>query len=158
MLAINIYPIRKFGEREMLEIPAELLVKIQNNGEKSYPEEGAGFLLGEDGDVRRVVTILPLPNARESTARHNRYILTPQDYLVGEKQADELKLTLLGVFHSHPDHPNQPSEYDRDWAQPFFSYVITNIQAGTATDTRSWRLLEDRSAFIEEPLRIGKSN
>ena len=142
----------------MLEIPLELLARIQNDGEKSYPEEGAGFLLGVDGDVRRVVSILPLPNARESEARHNRYILTPQDYLAGEKQADQLKLTLLGVFHSHPDHPNLPSEYDRDWAQPFFSYVITTIQEGTAVATRSWRLLEDRSGFVEEPLKIGKSS
>jgi proteasome lid subunit RPN8/RPN11 len=141
----------------MLEIAPELLVKIQNNGEKAYPEEGAGFLLGVDGEIRRVLSLLPLPNARESEARHNRYILTPQDYLAGEDEADRLKLLLLGVFHSHPDHPNQPSEYDREWAQPFFSYVITNIQSGRAVSSRSWRLLEDRSDFIEEPVRIGTS-
>ena len=141
----------------MLEIPPELLVKIQNNGEKAYPEEGAGFLLGMDGETRRVLSILPLPNSRESEARHNRFILTPEDYMVAEKKADALKLTLLGVFHSHPDHPNQPSDYDRDWAQPFFSYVITSVQNGQAISSRSWRLLEDRSAFVEEPVRIGIS-
>jgi len=141
----------------MLEIVPELVEKIQNNGEKAYPEEGAGFLLGEDGNVRRVLSLLPLPNVREREARHNRYILTPQDYLVGEEEADRLKLILLGVFHSHPDHPNQPSEYDRDWAQPFFSYIITSIMAGRADISRSWRLLEDRSAFVEEPVRIGIS-
>ena len=141
----------------MLEIAPELLVKIQNYGDKAFPEEGAGFLLGVDGEIRRVLSLLPLPNARESEARHNRYILTPQDYLAGEDEADRLKLLLLGVFHSHPDHPNQPSEYDREWAQPFFSYVITNIQSGRAVSSRSWRLLEDRSDFIEEPVRIGTS-
>jgi proteasome lid subunit RPN8/RPN11 len=141
----------------MLEIPPELLVKIQNNGEKAYPEEGAGFLLGIDGETRRVLSILPLPNSRESEARHNRFILTPADYMAAEEKADVLKLTLLGVFHSHPDHPNQPSDYDRDWAQPFFSYVITSIQNGQAISSRSWRLLEDRSAFVEEPVRIGIS-
>jgi proteasome lid subunit RPN8/RPN11 len=141
----------------MLEIAPDLLVKIQNHGEKAYPEEGAGFLLGVDGEIRRVLSLLALPNARESEARHNRYILTPQDYLAGEDEADRLKLILLGVFHSHPDHPNQPSEYDREWAQPFFSYIITNIQAGRAVSSRSWRLLEDRSDFVEEPVRIGTS-
>jgi proteasome lid subunit RPN8/RPN11 len=141
----------------MLEILPELLVKIQNHAEKAYPEEGAGFLLGVDGDVRRVLSLLPLTNARETEARHNRYILTPQDYLAGEEEADRLKLILLGVFHSHPDHPNQPSEYDRDWAQPFFSYVITNVQDGRAVASRSWRLLEDRSNFVEETVRIGIS-
>ena len=142
----------------MLEIPSELLVKIHDHGESSYPDEGAGFLLGVDGDVRRVVSVLPLSNARENEARHTRYVLTPQDYLAGEEQADRLKLTLLGVFHSHPDHPNQPSDYDREWAQPFFSYVITSVQDGTAIATRSWRLLEDRSAFVEESVQIGRSS
>ena len=141
----------------MLEISAELLNEMHANGEKAYPEEGAGFLLGLDGDVRRVLSLLPLPNARESTARHNRYILTPQDYLAGEEEADRLKLTLLGVFHSHPDHPNRPSEYDREWAQPFFSYIITSIQNGQAVASASWRLMEDRSGFIEEPVNIGIS-
>ncbi len=141
----------------MLEIAPDLLKKIQDNGEKAYPEEGAGFLIGVDGEVRRVLSLLALPNARESDARHNRYILTPQDYLAGEDEADRLKLILLGVFHSHPDHPSQPSEYDREWAQPFFSYIITSIMAGLANSSRSWRLLEDRSAFVEEPLRIGIS-
>jgi len=141
----------------MLEIAPDLLVKIQNQGEKAYPEEGAGFLLGVDGEIRRVLSLLPLPNARESEARHNRYIITPQDYLAGEQEADRLKLLLLGVFHSHPDHPNQPSEYDLEWAQPFFSYIITNIQSGRAISSRSWRLLEDRSAFVEEPVSIGIS-
>ena len=141
----------------MLEIPHDLHAEIQKNGEQAYPEEGAGFLLGLDGELRRVVSLLPLSNAREPGARHNRYILTPQDYLAGERQAEQLNLTLIGVFHSHPDHPDQPSEYDRDWAQPFFSYVITSIQAGQALTSRSWRLMEDRSAFVEEPVRIGIS-
>ena len=141
----------------MLEIAPELLEKIQANGETAYPEEGAGFLLGVDGEVRRILSLMALPNARESEARHNRYILTPRDYLDGEEQADRLKLILLGVFHSHPDHPGQPSDYDRDWAQPFFSYIITSVNAGRADSSRSWRLLEDRSAFVEEPVRIGTS-
>jgi len=141
----------------MLEIAPELLEQIQSNGEKAYPEEGAGFLLGVDGEMRRVLSLLALPNARESEARHNRYIITPQDYLAGEDEADRLKLIMLGVFHSHPDHPNSPSDYDREWAQPFFSYVITSVMAGRADTSRSWRLLEDRSAFVEEPVRIGIS-
>jgi proteasome lid subunit RPN8/RPN11 len=141
----------------MLEISPDLMARINANGEAAYPEEGAGFLLGTDGVVRRVTGLFPLPNAREDGARHNRYILTPQDYLAGEAEADRLGLTLLGVFHSHPDHPDRPSEYDREWAQPFFSYVITSVEKGSAVASRSWRLLEDRSAFVEEQIRIGIS-
>jgi proteasome lid subunit RPN8/RPN11 len=134
-----------------LDIPRDLLQRIHAHGEQAYPEEGAGFLMGEPG---RVEDILPLPNAREETARHNRYLITPEDYLHAEMEAERRGLSLIGVFHSHPDHPNQPSEFDREWAQPFFSYMITSVQAGAAEGSRSWRLAADRSAFLEEEIEI----
>lgn len=133
-----------------LAISKELLEQIHAHGEQAYPEEGAGFLIGNDGTVE---TILPLENAREDGARHNRFLITPEAYLNAELTADRLGLSLIGVFHSHPDHPNRPSEYDREWAQPFFSYIITTVDEGKATESRSWRLLEDRSKFEEEEIK-----
>jgi proteasome lid subunit RPN8/RPN11 len=138
-----------------LEIFRDILTRIYAHGEATYPEEGAGFLLGiADGDQRQVAAILPLENAREDAARHNRYLLTPQDYLRGEQHAASLGLDVLGVFHSHPDHPNHPSEFDRQWAMPWFSYVITSVEGGLSVGSRSWRLSEDRSAFEEESIRV----
>ena len=137
----------------MLSIPKELLNQIHEHGEQAYPEEGAGFLLGDPGEVKN---ILPLQNAREQEARHNRFLITPEAYLNAELTADRLGLSLIGVFHSHPDHPNRPSEYDREWAQPFFSYIITTVNQGQAIESRSWRLLEDRSKFEEEPIQISE--
>ncbi|MGD0610188.1 MAG: M67 family metallopeptidase [Anaerolineales bacterium] len=138
----------------MLQLAPDLLRAIHTHGEQTYPEEGAGFLLGEPGELRRVVSIQPLANAREGADRHTRYLITPEDYLKAEGEADRLKLAILGVFHSHPDHPNLPSDYDREWAQPYFSYLITSVQNGKALASRSWRLLEDRSSFFEEPIQI----
>lgn len=139
----------------MLELTAEIMAQIQAHGETAYPEEGAGFLLGKVEGQRRVVSaILTLANAREDTARHNRYLLTPQDYLQGEEEAMRSGLDLLGVFHSHPDHPNRPSEYDREWAMPWFSYLITSVIVGQALESRSWRLEEDRSMFREESIAV----
>ncbi|NOY99931.1 MAG: M67 family metallopeptidase [Chloroflexi bacterium] len=137
-----------------LQITTDILRQIHAHGEAAYPEEGAGFLLGADGTPRRVTAILALPNAREDSARRNRYLVTPRDYLKAELEADRLGLSLIGVFHSHPDHPNRPSEYDREWAQPFFSYVITSVEGGQAVASRSWRLTEDRSALLEETIQI----
>ena len=137
----------------MLRLSIDVLEKIHVHGEQAYPEEGAGFLLGEENGVRDVQTIFPLTNSREDSARHNRYLITPEDYLKAELEADKLGLSLLGVFHSHPDHPNRPSEFDREWAQPFFSYIITSVQSGKAIESRSWRLLEDRSQFVEEEIQ-----
>jgi proteasome lid subunit RPN8/RPN11 len=138
-----------------IEIPLDILGQIQAHGESAYPEEGAGLLLGTaDGDHKQVLVMMGLSNAREQAARHNRYLLTPQDMLLGEEEAQRLGLDVLGVFHSHPDHPNRPSDYDREWAMPWYSYVITSVQAGQAVESRSWRLEEDRSAFIEEQIQV----
>ena len=134
-----------------IKISTDVLDGINKHVEEAYPEEGAGFLIGSEGKVEE---IFPLPNAREDSARHNRYLITPEDYLKAEVTADKLGLSLIGVFHSHPDHPNRPSEFDRDWAQPFFSYIITSVNAGKAIESRSWRLLEDRSRFEEEEIKI----
>jgi len=138
-----------------LVISKELLNQIWRHGEAAYPEEGAGLLLGIDRDgPRQVTAILPLINAREQTSRHNRYLITAQEMLQGEQAAMRLGLDIVGVFHSHPDHPNQPSEYDREWALPWYSYVITSVAQGAAQVSRSWRLKEDRSQFFEETLAI----
>ena len=135
----------------MLVLPGRLLEQINAHVEKAYPEEGAGFLIGEAGEVKEVVA---LANSREDGARHNRFLFTPEDYLQAELKADKLGLSLIGVFHSHPDSPNIPSEYDREWAQPFFSYIITRVDHGKAVSSRSWRLLEDRSKYEEEKIEV----
>ena len=134
-------------------ISEDVLAQIHAHGEVSYPEEGAGFLLGnDDGEQRLVTQLFTTENMRDDDARHNRYLVSPEDYLQAEITADSLGLSLIGVFHSHPDHPSHPSEFDREWAQPFFSYLITRIDEGKAVKSRSWRLAEDRSRFEEEKI------
>ena len=135
----------------MLVVPGRLIEQINAHVEKAYPEEGAGFLIGEEGQVKE---IMALSNSREDGARHNRFLFTPEDYLQAEMKAEGLGLDLIGVFHSHPDCPNVPSEYDREWAQPFFSYIITRVDNGKAVNSRSWRLLENRSMYEEEEIEI----
>lgn len=135
----------------MLAITNYLIGQINSHVEEAYPEEGAGFLIGIEGEVKQ---ILPLSNAREDEARHNRFLITPEDYLKAELTADRFGLSLIGVFHSHPDCPNIPSEYDREWAQPFFSYIITRVDEGRSVSHRSWRLVEDRSKYEEEEIKI----
>ena len=134
-----------------LKITTDILDEMSKHVEAAYPEEGAGFLIGVEGEVQQ---ILSLPNAREDEARHNRFLFTPEDYLKAELKADSLGLDLIGVFHSHPDCPNVPSEYDREWAQPFFSYIITRVDQGKVVSHRSWRLVEDRTKYEEEEIEI----
>ena len=108
----------------------------------------------EDETGRSIKSLLFLENAREEDARHNRYLITADDMLAGERSAEDLGLSILGIFHSHPDHPNQPSEFDREYAIPWYSYLITSIQAGKAVGSKCWRLREDRSGFFSEQIDL----
>lgn len=138
-----------------VEITTELLRRIKAHGETTYPEEGAGFLLGaKEGDLYRVVDVVPLPNVREEEARHTRYLISPEETIRVEEEAERRGLYVIGVFHSHPDHPVQPSEFDREWALPWFVYIITRVERGHAIESRAWRLADDRSGFEEEQIVI----
>ena len=121
---------------------------IRAHGAETYPHECCGALIGRD-DV--VTAVHPLPNTTEEGPRR-RFLVRPDDYRVAETKARAAGGDLLGFYHSHPDHPARPSQYDLDHAWPYFSYVIVSVQNGEARDMTSWRLREDRSAFDQEDL------
>ncbi len=136
-----------------LRLSVELLAQIHAHAEEAYPDEGAGLMLGSTNeDSRLVFSILPASNTRQGDARKTRYLIAPKDLLHAEREASRQGLEVVGVFHSHPDHPNLPSEFDREWALPWFSYLITTVRTGKATQSRSWRLTEDRLKFLEEEI------
>lgn len=138
-----------------LSLSPSLAGQIRTHGEANYPNEGAGLLLGKtEGNSRQVSQILLLANRFEETERYHRYQIAPRDMLEAQQFADSQDLEIVGVFHSHPDHPAEPSEFDRQWALPWFSYLITRVQVGQAQESRSWRLSEDRGLFEEEVLDI----
>ena len=128
---------------------------IHAHGEAAYPNEGAGLLLGEVADSqKRLVDILPLANEWDSGEQYHRYLITPADMLRGETEAARRGLDVIGIFHSHPDHVAEPSTMDREWALPWFTYVITSVRQAKADVSRAWLLRDDRSAFDEEPIQI----
>jgi proteasome lid subunit RPN8/RPN11 len=142
----------------MLHIPEELIAQIQAHGVQHYPEEGAGLILGKyEGGRRTAEYLIQLKNSSQPDSRHNRYLIEAKDVLAGEVQAEKLGLDVIGVFHSHPDHPAQPSDFDLEWALPNFSYIITSVCAGKAVSSRSWRLSDDGN-FVEEGLSILNDN
>ena len=121
---------------------------IRQHGADTYPNECCGALIGRDG---RVTATFALANTTEEGPRR-RFLVRPDDYREAEKQARSAGGDLLGFYHSHPDHPARPSQYDLDHAWPFFSYIIVSVRAGAPEDMTSWRLREDRSAFDQEDL------
>ena len=137
-----------------LRLTADVDSAIRAHGVETYPNECCGALIGRDSVVTHT---LALPNVTDEGPRR-RFRVSDRDYLQCEKRARELGGELLGFYHSHPDHPARPSQYDLDHALPFFSYIIVAVRAGTPEDMTSWRLREDRSAFDEESLTHAEHN
>ena len=125
---------------------------IRAHGVETYPNECCGALIGRDGVV---ASTYALPNTTEEGPRR-RFLVRPSDYREAEKRAADAGAELLGFYHSHPDHPARPSQYDLDHAWPFFSYIIVSVRAGVSEDMTSWRLREDRSEFDPEELTVGR--
>jgi proteasome lid subunit RPN8/RPN11 len=134
-----------------LTVSASIDEAIRLHGQETYPHECCGALVGGDG---RVTATVALPNTTEEGPRR-RFLVRPSDYRLAEQRATELGGELLGFYHSHPDHPARPSQYDLDHAWPTFAYVIVAVASGVAGDMTVWFLKDDRSSFDEGELHYG---
>ena len=121
----------------------DVALAIRRHGEETYPHECCGAMVGTGGHTTAVVA---LPNTTEEGPRR-RFLVRPSDYRMAEQRAGELGGELLGFYHSHPDHPARPSQYDLDHAWPTFAYVIVAVAEGAAKDMTVWYLTEDRTHF-----------
>jgi len=134
----------------MIVLETDVQKIIVQDAVDAFPDECCGFVFGhEDSNGRRLITqARVVKNVKEGDKRR-RFEIAPQDYLDAEKYAEEQQLELLGVYHSHPNHPAVPSEHDRAAAQPFFSYLIISVNDKIPGPIRSWRLNDDLQ-FEEE--------
>ena len=137
-----------------LTIASGVDTAIRLHGQETYPHECCGALVGRDGAVTGIVA---LPNTTEEGPRR-RFLVRPSDYQMAERRARELGGDLLGFYHSHPDHPARPSQYDLDHAWPTFAYIIVAVAAGVAGDMTVWYLKDDRSRFEEGSLNHGENS
>jgi proteasome lid subunit RPN8/RPN11 len=144
----------------MLHLAEQEIALISEHAERDYPFECCGLLVGsftEDG-IKKVAETYPISNAREESAKRNRFLITPEELIRGERYATTKQLEVVGFYHSHPDHPAIPSEYDREHAWPTYSYLVVSVDAGRVGDLRSWELQFDRSRFLEEEITKGRQS
>ena len=138
----------------MITLPKDQLTEIREHGVRDYPYECCGLLLGHYTAEGKVVTeTYPISNAREESAKRNRFLITPEELMRGERYAAGHDLEVVGFYHSHPDSPAVPSNYDLEHAWPTYSYIIVSTRAGEATDLFSWEQQEDRSRFNQEEIK-----
>ncbi len=145
--------INELGEKPWeVHIASSAMELIHNEGAQAFPDECCGFLYGEGGDTRQITLAVAVKNSQEGDQRR-RFQIDPLDYMRAEQFAFDEGLELLGIYHTHPNHPAKPSIHDLNQAMPEFSYLILSVQEGTPDHARSWRLGE-AGFFQEENLTI----
>ncbi len=116
-----------------------------------YPYETCGILIGEpvEGGIR-VYEAIEAPNLNKERPG-DRYELDPSAMLAADREARSQGLEIVGIWHSHPDHPAEPSETDRASAWEGWSYMIVSVTRDSLIEVRSWRL--DGGQFVEEKIK-----
>lgn len=139
----------------MIYLTEEHKKAIEAHGEKTYPFECGGMLIGrfEADGKKTVFETYPLENSSEEDQK-NRVLILPKDVMKAERYARSLSLDVIGYYHSHPEDAAVPSQYDLDHALPVWSYIIVSVLQGKAVDIRSWQMEDDRSKFNAEDLNI----
>jgi len=153
----------------VLRLTPDHMNAIAHCGEQAYPEEGCGILLGQSKHdaIRQLVEVCPVPNvwsatenitdtsSKDAEARNktSRFTIAPKDMLKAQKDARDRNLDIIGIVHSHPNHPAIPSECDRAVAWSHYSYIIVSVHQGVSPDVLCWRLDENRQ-FQPEALLI----
>ena len=138
----------------MLKLLSEHEKIIRAEGESAYPNECCGILIGEidDKGVKTIKYTEAIRNAREDGEQYHRFLITPEDMMQAERNARKRKQDVVGFYHSHPDHPALPSDYDKEHALPFYSYVIVSVNKKKAEDLTSLELTADRKNFESEKI------
>jgi proteasome lid subunit RPN8/RPN11 len=139
----------------MITLTKGLEDAIHDAGDRAYPNECCGIVIGSiaDNNSRVAADIIPIENAREAGEQYHRFRIEPEDLMKAELAARKRGLDVLGFYHSHPDHPAKPSDYDKEHALPYYSYIITAVDLGVTWDITSWELKADRSAFMQEEIK-----
>ena len=137
----------------MIELNERQLTEMREHGQRDYPFECCGLMLGRFAEGRKVVAqTYPISNAREEEAKRNRFLIRPEELMRGEKYARENGFDVVGFYHSHPDDRAIPSQYDLEHAWPTYSYIVVSVEKGQAVDLRSWEMESDRSRFNQEEI------
>lgn len=137
----------------LVVLTREQLQFIMNHAQSAYPEECCGFLIGTLTPERLVRRVVPAPNSVDQS-RRSRYRIDPVEIIRADEMAQREGFDLLGIYHSHPDNPPQPSQIDLQFAWPTYSYLIISIGNRAAKDVGAWQLSKDECTFRSEDLTI----
>jgi proteasome lid subunit RPN8/RPN11 len=135
-----------------LRLRDALISEIKRQGELAYPAECCGVLAGRAGAVKEAQRLVAVANRR--TDDPHRYLISSDDLRRVTSELKSSQLEIVGIYHSHPDHPAVPSAFDLDHAWPWYSYVILQVNAGNAAELTSWELEDDRHSMRPESIEV----
>jgi len=142
----------------LIRIPSSILREVYDHMEASYPYECCGLLIGTAKEDERIVHAFRKCRNLNTERAHDRYEMDPMCWLNTEREFETTSLAIIGIYHSHPDHPSRASQTDTDAAlgagMTNYSYVIASVQKGTVASAQSWMLKEAEKRFYEEPLVV----
>ncbi len=134
-----------------------LLSRLEEEARRAYPEEACGFLLSPgtevDAPVRPVASIEPAPNEFPGE-RRRRFVISADGLREAERRAASQGVVVSGFYHSHPDHPAEPSAFDRDHAWPWYAYLVTSVDPEGRCATGAFELPSDAGSFVRRALEI----
>lgn len=127
---------------------------IKRLAKESYPFECGGFLASRPGS-KEVSGVYPMRNHNISSPTV-RFEIDPREFQRVEDSATRERLQLSVFYHSHPDHPAQPSLFDIERAAglapfwPGLSYLIISVRKVEDLELSSWVFNEAQGAFDRE--------
>jgi proteasome lid subunit RPN8/RPN11 len=124
------------------------------HAEAAYPFEGCGLLLGPFAKEKVAQKVVTLKNTlREEGRGRFDFAFSAQEFMQAQKAAEKEKLDVVGLFHTHPDHPPRPSPTDT--SQPMLSgwiNIIASVHGGKFKEAKAWFREDDTQPFVEIPL------
>ena len=136
-------------------LSAAIASQIESEGVAAYPNECCGILVGTDGAGRRIVErIIPMTNTFDASEQYHRFTIDPLALARADEESATNGKLVLGFYHSHPDHPAQPSEYDRTHVPPwsFYSHIIVAIEKRRPAAMTCWQMDEDTEQFRQQEI------
>ncbi|MBI5561260.1 MAG: M67 family metallopeptidase [Deltaproteobacteria bacterium] len=143
-----------FFDKSILHIQKAIYGQMLAHAEEAYPNECCGILVGSALKDKRVMSFERAANVNAERAK-DRYIIDPREIYAVDREARAQGMDILGFYHSHPDHPDRPSEFDREWGQPGYSYVIISVKSGKTVSVKCWMFEEENAPFKEEKRKVG---
>jgi proteasome lid subunit RPN8/RPN11 len=142
----------------VIHINQHLVNRMLKEAKAAYPHECCGLFVGTINDSgKKVHEVYPVENKNKVRAV-DRYEIDPKEFDRIDREAAKKGWSITGIYHSHPDHPAEPSAFDKDCASAWveYSYIIISVKDGVDDELRCWRFDTGKQDVEEEEVKVDR--